>query len=83
MEAVATQRAIPPRGVNPGIGFFQPNDKHEQPGCCSTKVEMRADDATGVPRYTYGNGGRRCGRHGAGPQHADEQRGQGLAARHR
>jgi hypothetical protein len=44
------------QGVNPGVGFFQPNDNTEKLMRVYAEWEQRADDATGVPRYTYGNG---------------------------
>ena len=49
-------KSDPTQGVNPGIGFFQPNDNTNNLMLLYEKWEMRADDATGVPRYTYGNG---------------------------
>jgi hypothetical protein len=44
------------QGTNPGVGFFQPNDNSEKLMRVYAEWEQRADDATGVPRYTYGNG---------------------------
>ncbi len=43
------------QGVNPGIGFFQPNMNADVLMATYEKWEIRADDATGIPRYTYGN----------------------------
>jgi hypothetical protein len=43
------------QGVNPGIGFFQANDNSANLMATYEKWEIRADDATGIPRYTYGN----------------------------
>lgn len=42
-------------GTNPGIGFFQASDN--TPNLMKTLEfwELKADDATGIPRYTYGN----------------------------
>lgn len=42
-------------GTNPGIGFFQANDNTEHLAKVLEFWELRADDATGIPRYTYGN----------------------------
>lgn len=42
-------------GTNPGIGFFQANDNSEKLRSILDFWEMKADDATGIPRYTYGN----------------------------
>jgi hypothetical protein len=43
------------QGVNPGVGFFQPNDNSEKLMAALEKWELKADDSTGIPRYTYGN----------------------------
>lgn len=43
------------QGVNPGIGFFQPNDNSASLMATYNQWEQKADDATGIPRYTYGN----------------------------
>lgn len=43
------------QGVNPGIGFFQAQDNSTNLMATYEKWELRADDATGIPRYTYGN----------------------------
>lgn len=49
-------RSDPSQGVNPGIGFFQPQDNSASLMKTYAEWELRADDACGVPRYTYGNG---------------------------
>lgn len=43
------------QGANPGIGFFQPDDRSGPLMATYEQWERRADDATGIPRYTYGN----------------------------
>jgi len=43
------------QGVNPGVGFFQPNDNSQNLMKVIETWEMKADDSTGIPRYTYGN----------------------------
>jgi len=48
-------KSDPTQGVNPGIGFFQPDDRAASLMMTYEKWEVRADDATGIPRYTYGN----------------------------
>jgi len=48
-------KSDPTQGVNPGIGFFQPSDNSDKLMATLEKWEIRADDATGIPRYTYGN----------------------------
>jgi hypothetical protein len=48
-------KSDPTQGVNPGIGFFQPDDRAASLMATYEKWEIRADDATGIPRYTYGN----------------------------
>ena len=48
-------KSDPSQGVNPGIGFFQANDNSASLMQTYEKWEIRADDATGIPRYTYGN----------------------------
>jgi len=48
-------KSDPTQGVNPGIGFFQPDDRAQSLMQTYEKWEIRADDATGIPRYTYGN----------------------------
>lgn len=48
-------KSDPTQGVNPGIGFFQPDDRSGPLMATFEKWEIRADDASGIPRYTYGN----------------------------
>jgi hypothetical protein len=48
-------KSDPSQGVNPGVGFFQPQDNSANLMRTYEQWEMRADDATGIPRYTYGN----------------------------
>jgi len=48
-------KSDPTQGVNPGVGFFQANDNSANLMATYEKWEIRADDATGIPRYTYGN----------------------------
>lgn len=48
-------KSDPTQGVNPGVGFFQPNDNTTSLMALYEKWEIRCDDATGIPRYTYGN----------------------------
>lgn len=43
------------QGVNPGIGFFQPDDRAGPLMTVYNEWEAKADDATGIPKYTYGN----------------------------
>lgn len=42
-------------GTNPGIGFFQAADNTANLMKVLEFWELKADDATGIPRYTYGN----------------------------
>ena len=49
-------KSDPAQGVNPGIGFFQSTDNSRNLMATMAEWEQKADDATGVPRYTYGNG---------------------------
>lgn len=42
-------------GTNPGIGFFQADDRTGPLMKCLEFWELKADDASGIPRYTYGN----------------------------
>jgi hypothetical protein len=49
-------KSDPTQGVNPGIGVFTIPDNSQNLMAVYEKWELRADDATGVPRYTYGNG---------------------------
>lgn len=48
-------KSDPSQGVNPGIGSIQFNPQIEAMQSVIEKWEIRADDATGIPRYTYGN----------------------------
>jgi len=48
-------KSDPTQGVNPGIGFFQPDSRATELMMTLEKWEIRADDSTGIPRYTYGN----------------------------
>ncbi len=48
-------KSDPTQGVNPGIGFFQPDDRAAHLMNIYDQWETKADDATGIPRYTYGN----------------------------
>jgi hypothetical protein len=48
-------KSDPTQGVNPGIGFQQVDDRSANLMATYEKWEIRADDATGIPRYTYGN----------------------------
>jgi len=48
-------KSDPTQGVNPGIGFFQPDDRSVPLMATFEKWEIRADDSSGIPRYTYGN----------------------------
>jgi hypothetical protein len=41
--------------ANPGIGFFQAEDRSAPLMATYEQWETRADDATGIPRYAYGN----------------------------
>jgi hypothetical protein len=49
-------KSDPTQGTNPGVGFFQADDRSGPLMKVYAEWELRADDATGVPRYTYGNG---------------------------
>lgn len=42
-------------GTNPGIGFFQADDRSASLRDTLSFWELKADDASGIPRYTYGN----------------------------
>lgn len=42
-------------GTNPGIGFFQADDRTGPLMKVLEFWELKADDATGIPRYSYGN----------------------------
>lgn len=48
-------KSDPTQGVNPGVGFFQADDRSVSLMALIEKWEIKADDACGVPRYTYGN----------------------------
>lgn len=48
-------KSDPTQGVNPGVGFFQANSNATELDAIIDKWSIRADDSTGVPRYTYGN----------------------------
>lgn len=48
-------KSDPTQGVNPGVGFFQANSNAAELMALIEKWSVKADDATGVPRYTYGN----------------------------
>lgn len=49
-------KSDPTQGVNPGVGVFTMPDNSANLMRTYAEWEQRADDATGVPRYTYGNG---------------------------
>lgn len=42
-------------GNNPAVRFFQPNSNASELLGVYEKFEIRADDATNIPRYSYGN----------------------------
>jgi len=48
-------KSDPSQGVNPGVGFFQPEIISEKLQNIVDKWDVRADDDCGIPRYTYGN----------------------------
>lgn len=48
-------KSDPTQGVNPGVGFFQAEDRSQSLMMALERWELRADDTTGIPRYTYGN----------------------------
>ena len=48
-------KSDPTQGVNPGVGFFQPPSNAPELQAIVEKWSIAADDATGVPRYAYGN----------------------------
>lgn len=48
-------KSDPTQGVNPGIGSIQFSPQIEAMQVVIEKWEVRCDDATGIPRYTYGN----------------------------
>lgn len=43
------------QGTNPGVGFFMPDDRSAELLKVYEFWELKADDATGIPRYSYGN----------------------------
>lgn len=49
-------KSDPTQGTNPGVGFFAPPNNAPTFMQMLAEWEQRADDASGVPRYTYGNG---------------------------
>lgn len=49
-------KSDPSQGVNPGIGVFATPDNSTALMNTYSQWEQRADDASGIPRYTYGNG---------------------------
>ena len=65
VEAVATQER-PHSGREPRHRLLPAERQHDNLMLLYEKWEMRADDATGVPRYTYGNGVCQRGRHAQG-----------------
>lgn len=48
-------KSDPSQPTQPGIGFMQPNSNAAELMAVLEKWEIKADDATGIPRYTYGN----------------------------
>jgi hypothetical protein len=48
-------RSDPSQGVNPGVGFFQAMNYAAELQQVIDKYDLRSDDDTGIPRYTYGN----------------------------
>lgn len=48
-------KSDPTQGVNPGVGFFQPDDRAQPLMGVYNEWETKADDASGIPKYTYGN----------------------------
>jgi len=48
-------KSDPTQGVNPGMGVFNIPDNSQSLNANYDKWEIRADDSTGIPRYTYGN----------------------------
>ena len=48
-------KSDPSQGVNPGIGFFQAQSNVGELTQQYEQWSTRADDASGVPRYTYGD----------------------------
>ena len=48
-------KSDPTQGVNPGVGFFQATSNASELQTIIEKYDLRSDDDTGIPRYTYGN----------------------------
>lgn len=48
-------KSDPTQGVNPGIGSFTVPSNAKELSDQISFWDIRADDATGIPRYTYGN----------------------------
>jgi hypothetical protein len=48
-------KSDPTQGVNPGIGVLITPDISEKLQAIVDKYDQRADDDSGIPRYTYGN----------------------------
>jgi hypothetical protein len=48
-------KSDPTQGVNPGVGFFQAESNAVELQNIIDKYDLRCDDDTGIPRYTYGN----------------------------
>ena len=48
-------KSDPTQGVNPGVGFFQAESNAMELQGIIEKYDLRCDDDTGIPRYTYGN----------------------------
>jgi hypothetical protein len=48
-------KSDPTQGVNPGIGFFQAKSNVQELWATFEKWELKSDDASGIPRYSYGN----------------------------
>lgn len=52
---VVQLKSDPTQGVNPGVGVLQIPDNSVNLMATIEKWEIKADDSTGIPRYTYGN----------------------------
>jgi hypothetical protein len=52
---VIQMKSDPSGGTAPPVGFFQADDRSGPLMATYEQWERRADDATGIPRYTYGN----------------------------
>jgi len=48
-------KSDPNAATRPPIGFFQPGSNAQELLAVFENFERRADDATGIPRYSYGN----------------------------